>query len=240
MKILVVPFKILTTLLKLLVIYTPGAVGEKLRYAYYKRRLKFIGSGVRISPGVNIDSPELVSIGDNSHIDNGVIIQAALFDDRGREVHELRNKAYKGRPGEVFIGRNVHIGAGCIVAGNYGGVFISDDCGLSSGVKIYALTSHYRSRNDPSNINICFGSRIPPKNQCVFYGAIQLDRNVGVALNAVVLPGAHISENSFIGIGVIVEPKSKIPVNSAINAKINYQFSKRFELNDSSKNGVAT
>ena len=54
-----------------------GGVGIKLRYYYYKRRLKYLGRNVIIYTGVFISQPENISIGDGTHIDKNCILVAS-------------------------------------------------------------------------------------------------------------------------------------------------------------------
>ena len=54
----------------------PGQLGLFLRRRYWANRLRSLGENVRIDPGVYIQNPKFVSIGDNTWIDRGVIILA--------------------------------------------------------------------------------------------------------------------------------------------------------------------
>ncbi len=60
----------------LLITYAPGILGHRLRYRYYKRKLKYLGKGAVIDFGVYIIKPHLISIGDNTHIDRWVTLAA--------------------------------------------------------------------------------------------------------------------------------------------------------------------
>ena len=105
-----------------------------MRYFYYKRRLKFLGRNVKIDTGVYFQNPRFISISENCWIDKNVVILAGL-DNSSREKILKRNNKYPGLPGEVFIGKNVHIGIGSIISGISSGVYISDDCGFSANCK---------------------------------------------------------------------------------------------------------
>jgi acetyltransferase-like isoleucine patch superfamily enzyme len=56
--------------------FLPGAIGFKLRYRFWKNRLKFLGKNVKIDVGVYFQNPQFISIDDNCWIDRNVIILA--------------------------------------------------------------------------------------------------------------------------------------------------------------------
>ena len=39
----------------------------------------------------------------------------------------MKNEYYEGEPGVVHIGKNIHVGIGCIISGISAGVYIADD-----------------------------------------------------------------------------------------------------------------
>ena len=57
-----------------LVTYWPGSLGFRMRYFYYKRRLKFLGRNVKIDTGVYFQNPQFISISENCWIDKNVVI----------------------------------------------------------------------------------------------------------------------------------------------------------------------
>jgi acetyltransferase-like isoleucine patch superfamily enzyme len=190
--------------LRLMVIsQLPGPIGYALRYRYWKTRLKHLGNGVIIEPGVYFQNPKHISIGDCCWIDRGVIVLAGI-DTSSREKIELKNEDFKGEPGDVHIGRYVHVAPFCIISGISGGVYISDYCSLSANSKIYALSHHYRSGKNPKNSRIHFSPMVPDEEQCLIQGAIQIGENTGVALNSVILPGVFLPENCFVAMNSVV------------------------------------
>jgi len=84
------------------------------------KELKFIGKNVIIGKTVRIIRPELVSIDDNTIIDD--------FTDIS---------------GEVSIGKYVHIGHSCSLQGSGSRIIIKDFAGISAGSRIYASSSDY-------------------------------------------------------------------------------------------------
>jgi acetyltransferase-like isoleucine patch superfamily enzyme len=205
---------ILSAIREMIICYLPGAIGCDLRYRCWKNKLGAIGKNVRIDVGVYFQNPEYIEIGDNCWIDRNVIIMAGM-DNSDREKLIRENSLYPGKPGVVHIGNNVHIGVGCIVSGISAGVFISENCGIAAGSKIYAFTSHFRSVKDPSNRNFNFAILAPQENQCMIEGPVFLGKNTGVAVNCVVLPGVAIREDCSIKINSVLM-SGEFPENSRI------------------------
>lgn len=206
--------------------YLPGVTGAKLRYKYWKKRLKFLGKNVKIDVGVYFQNPQFISIDDNCWIDRNVVILAGL-DNSNREKIIRENDKYPGLSGEVFIGRNVHVSVGCILSGISSGVYISNDCGFSANCKVYAFTSHYRSEKDAPDKNYCFGPMVEHSRQCIVEGPIFLGENVGIALDAIILPGVSIERDSFVAINSVV--MSSFQENSLIAGSPARRVNARFK-----------
>lgn len=195
--------KVLSSIWLMFITYFPGPMGFGLRHRFWRRRLKYLGQHAKIDTGVSFQNPNSISIDDNSWIDKNVIILAGL-DQSKRERVFIRNKEYKGEPGVVHIGKNVHIAPCCVISGISAGVYISDNCNVAAHSKIYALSHHYRSQKDPKDMTFCFGPQVSEDQQCMIEGPVYLGRNTGVALNVVILPGVSIPENCFIRINSVV------------------------------------
>jgi acetyltransferase-like isoleucine patch superfamily enzyme len=181
----------------------PGPLGFRVRRQYWKRRLKHLGEGAVIDCGVYFQGPEFVSIGENTWIDRHVSILAGR-DHSSRTKKELKVESLIG-PGEVYVGNNVHIGSFSLISAIEGGIYIGNDCTFSSGVKAYAFSHHFRFDDDPSDRSCSFGSMVGNERQSMIFGPISLEENVGVALNAVILPGVWIGRDSFVAIGAVVK-----------------------------------
>lgn len=181
----------------------PGGLGITLRYWYMKRKLKFLGKNVIIDTGVYFQNPELISIGDSCWIDKNSIILAGL-DQSSREKIILKNNHYPGAPGEVFVGKNVHVGAASIISGISAGVYISDECCFSAHCKVFSFSHHYRSKSEPANKKFHFGSMVAHDRQCLIESPVYLGPNTGVALNSIILPGVSIGQDSFVSVNSVV------------------------------------
>lgn len=212
----------------MVVTHLPGRKGRRLRYNYWKKRLKFLGHDVRLDTGIYFQEPAFIEIDDNCWIDRNVTIMAGPHDS-ARERVTLRNPEYPGAPGVVHIGKSVHIGTGCILSGISAGIYISDDCGLASDTKLYAFSHHYRSRKSPADQTFHFGPRAAHERQCLLEGPIFLGKNTGVAVNSILLPGASIPENCFISVASVVSRQSFKP-NTVISGNPAKAIGPRFAV----------
>lgn len=210
--------------MQLIILYLPGSSGYALRYRYWQRRLRFLGTNVRIEPGVHFQNPNYISIGDDCWIDRNVIIIGGINSSK-REKKYLKNERFCHAKGEVFIGKSVHIAPGVIISG-IGGISIGDYCGISSGSKLYSLSHHYRSFQTPAREDIFYSPMVSHENQAMIEGPIFIGMNVGLALNAIVLPGSIIEDRSFVALNSVV--KSSFPSNSFISGNPAQRLKTRF------------
>lgn len=189
--------------IELLITWIPGGIGRRLRYTHFKRRLKYLGNGVVIDVGVRIINPQHVSIGDNTWIDNYVIILAgAPIGDR--RVYRRPNPAFQYEEGQVVIGKNCHIANFCILQG-HGGISIGDNSGVASGSLLYSMSHHYKDPLDPANGTIFkFSPLAPHCEQSLILSPIVMADNTALGLHSIVLPGTTIHEGSWVGVNSVV------------------------------------
>jgi len=204
--------------------YLPGTAGVVLRYRYWRKRLRYLGKNVKIDVGVYFQNPEYISIGDNSWIDRGVIILAGP-DKSKRERRYIPNPHFRLEKGEVYIGRYVHIAQYVSISG-IGGVYISDECGIAAGSKIYSFTHHYRSDKEPDRLDIIFSPQVTHERQFMIEGPIYLGNNVGVAMDSIILPGVSIGSNSFVAMKSVV--KDSFGENSLVAGNPAQKVKERF------------
>ena len=190
LKIFKIPFLVLRDIGKLFVIYMPGGFGTKLRYFYYKNKLKSCGKNVIIDMGVHIDGTELISIGDNVYIDKYCIISTGkkLIGD----IKRKKNHDFSGEEGEIIIGNNIHIAQFCIIMG-YGGVEMGNNSVMSSGTKIYSLTNTAYDLSDKAKVI----SLMPYKQAPFLCSPVVIKKNVWLGLNTITMPSVIIGNNSF-------------------------------------------
>lgn len=168
----------------------PGSFGIGLRYFYYRSKFKKCGKNLIIGAGVYIDGANLISVGDNVHIDRYCIISTGKnFVGKVKYKFDTSNRIEQG---EINIGDNIHIAQFCILMG-YGGIKIESNCVLSSGTKIYSLTNTaYNPDNKKEVISLM------PYSQAHFIAApVLLGKNVWLGLNVIVMPDTSIGDNSF-------------------------------------------
>ena len=189
-KILTYPVKIFRDFSLLFIIYMPGSFGYKLRYLYYKTRFKKMGKNVLIDTGVSISGANLISIGNNVHIDKNCIISTGNIL-QGR-LYRKPNTEFSKKEGEIVIGDNIHICPNCMIIG-YGGLYIGDNSTLSAGSKLYSLTNIAYNPVDRWEII----SRMPYEQAQFLIGPIILKSNVWLGLNCIIMPNVEIKKNSF-------------------------------------------
>ena len=130
---------------------------------------KFLGENVKVSDQASIYNPELISIGDNSRIDDFCVIS-----------------------GKVEIGKYVHITPMCLVAGGEPGVYLSDFWRLAYGVKIFSQSDDYSGETMVNSlVDTHFKSETLSK--------VTLLKHVVLGANSVVLPGVTIAEGCSAG-----------------------------------------
>jgi len=213
---------------QMIITYLPGSLGYKLRYMFWKKRLGLLGINVVIEPGAHFHNPQYIEIDDNCWIDRDVIIMAGP-DNSTREKVVRQNNSYPGKPGTVFIGKDVHVAPFCIISGISAGVYVSDGCGFSSGCKVYSFSNHFRSAKAPWDKSIHFGPRVPDNQQCIVEGPVFIGGNTGIALNCILLPGVSIPNDCFVAINSVVVG-GKFEENSIISGNPATATGKRFHV----------
>lgn len=222
-KLLKAPISVFRDLVLFFITYMPGGTGNRMRYWYYRHKFKRCGENVIIDMGVTISGAELISIGDNVHIDKFCII--ATGKNIVGKVTEKPNKYFSGHRGELIIGSNVHIVQFCILMG-YGGIEIGDNCVLSSGCKIYSLTNTAYDLDNPSEII----SIMPYSNAPFLVSPVVLRRNVWLGLNTVTMPSSTILEDSFSTSNTIVN--GVFAANSYLEGQPARRIRQRFRKED--------
>lgn len=107
--------------------------------------------------------------------------------------------------GNVIIGRDVYIGPGAAIRGDWGGIVIEDGCNVQENCTIHmfpGITVYLRE-----------GAHIG--HGAIIHGA-QIGRNVLVGMNAVVMDEVEIGEGSIIGALCFIKAGEKIPPRSLV------------------------
>ncbi len=107
--------------------------------------------------------------------------------------------------GNVVIGRNVYIGPGAAIRGDWGGIEIADGCNVQENCTIHMFPGVTVRLEEAAHIG----------HGAIIHGA-HIGANTMVGMNAVVMDDAHIGEGSIIGALTFIKAKSKIPPRSLV------------------------
>jgi acetyltransferase-like isoleucine patch superfamily enzyme len=125
-----------------------------------KLNIYFLGKNVLISDRAALHNVDLLSIGDNSRVDDFVSIS-----------------------GKVSIGRNVHIAIGCNIAGGSKGISIGNFSGLAYGVQVFTRIDDY------SGLTLS-NPTIPDQFKKTYEREINIKAHCKIATYSIVLPGS--------------------------------------------------
>lgn len=134
-------------------------------------KFKSVGNNVLISDKAIFYSPEHISIGDNSRIDDWVILSA-------------------GEAG-IQIGRYVHVACGVTIIGK-GKVTLSDYSAISGKSSVY-------SSSDPYDGSLMTNPTIPEPFRQTYHKDVFLGKHVVVGANSVILPGTYLADGCAAG-----------------------------------------
>jgi len=158
---------------------------------------------VRIDIGVCFQNPKFIEIDDYSWIDRNVIVLAGNPRQK-RVTFYKKNPAYKGKEGEVYIGKNTHIAPNCVLSG-IGGLYIGNNCGIASNSSVYSFSHHYRNLSNTEDLGqYSFTPLARLDQQAMISGPIVIQDFCAVGLNSVLLPGSLLMKGTWIGSGLIV------------------------------------
>lgn len=190
-------------LYEMMVRHLPGPSGDALRLKYWKKRLKFMGTGVRIGTGVRVVNPSYVSLDDHCWVDHDVLIMAGP-PGRDRICREKENRDFKLEKGEVYIGKNTHVAPGVILSG-FGGIYIGRNSGIASYSMIYSFSHHYRNLTDPEDSRqYSFTPMARDDRQAMILGPIYIGDYCAVGLNCVLLPGTSLLKGTWAASGSVL------------------------------------
>lgn len=177
-----------------------GRFGRWIRYIYYKRRFGECGSNVVIEPGVFLQSPRHMILGDNIWIDRYAVLIASPFVPGKRKYVSKPNLNFVGKVGELTICDGVHIAPFTLIQA-HGGLHIGQRVTVAAGAKIYTLSHHYRNLSDTQDTKrYAFSSMAPADDQFLIVSSVVLGNDSAVGLNAVVLPGTTIKNGGWLGV----------------------------------------
>jgi len=107
--------------------------------------------------------------------------------------------------GNVVIGKNVYIGPGCALRGDWGGIDIADGCNVQENCTIHMFPGVTVRLEEAAHIG----------HGAIIHGA-HIGCNVMVGMNAVVMDDVEIGDESIIGALSFVPAKTIIPARSIV------------------------
>lgn len=130
---------------------------------------KYIGYNVKISDKAAIYNPNLISIEDNSRVDDFCLLS-----------------------GNIKIGKNVHVAAYCNLAGGELGIEMDDFSGLAYGCHVFTQSDDYSggTMTNPT---------VPKKYKKETYKKIHIGKHVIVGTKSIILPGVNVAEGCSVG-----------------------------------------
>lgn len=107
--------------------------------------------------------------------------------------------------GNVIIGKDVYIGPGAAIRGDWGGIVIEDGCNVQENCTIHMFPG--------VTVRLKEGAHIG--HGAIIHGAV-IGRNVLVGMNSVIMDDCEIGDESIIGALCFVKAKSIIPPRSLV------------------------
>lgn len=176
---------------------TPSLLGVVLRTVLYKFIFKSVGRGVYFGRNITIRHPHKISIGANTIIDDGCVLDAKGGDEGyieiGSNVTMARNTVLGCKGGHITIGANANIGISSVIHSEKS-VEIGKDVLISSFCYIIGGGKHEFERTD---VPIIAQGIIPPVG-------VKLEDNVWLGANVMVNDGVTIQSGSVVGTSSLV------------------------------------
>lgn len=161
----------------------------------HRLRLGSLGRGCVIEPGVSLQYPGRIHLGDDVRIGRHATLRANTDADPGIRLGDgvsvQDGVVLNANRGRVVLGARSWLGPFCLVYGN-GGVSIGADV-LIAGHSSINSVSHRAERCD-----------VPINDQGILSAPVVIEDDVWIGLNAVVLQGVTIGRGSIVGAGAVV------------------------------------
>ncbi len=107
--------------------------------------------------------------------------------------------------GNVIIGKNVYVGPGAVIRGDWGGIIIKDGCNVQENCTIHMFPG----------IEVVLEENAHIGHGAIIHGA-HIGYNCLVGMNAVLMDHVEIGQNSIIGALTFIKTGSKIPPRSLV------------------------
>jgi phenylacetic acid degradation protein len=107
--------------------------------------------------------------------------------------------------GNVIIGRDVYVGPGAAIRGDWGGIVIEDGCNVQENCTVHMFPG----------ITVVLERGAHVGHGAVVHGA-RIGANALVGMNAVVMDDAHVGEGSIVGALCFVPTGMQVPPRSVV------------------------
>ncbi len=107
--------------------------------------------------------------------------------------------------GNVIIGKDVYVGPGAAIRGDWGGIVIEDGCNVQENCTIHMFPGITITLREGAHIG----------HGAIVHGA-HVGRNVLVGMNSVLMDEAEIGDGSIIGAMTFIPAKTIIPARSLV------------------------
>ena len=107
--------------------------------------------------------------------------------------------------GNVVIGKNVYVGPGAAIRGDWGRIIIEDGCNVQENCTIHMFPGVTVILREGAHIG----------HGAIIHGAT-IGKNCLVGMNAVIMDNAHIGDGSIIGALTFIKAEENIPARSMV------------------------
>lgn len=159
-----------------------GPLGTRARRIWYRRRLGGCGSNLTIDPGVILQNPQNIFLGDNVWIDINCLLTASPLRCEPPEAEGVAR-------GQIRLGSDVHLGAGVLIQG-HGGFTAGDEFAAAPGVKIFTKSNHHKESRAGKVTT-------PDRRENDYVTPIRIGKNVWIGLNCIMV-GQTIGDDVFV------------------------------------------
>ncbi len=107
--------------------------------------------------------------------------------------------------GNVIIGKNVYIGPGAAIRGDWGGIVIEDGCNVQENCTVHMFPGITLTLREGAHIG----------HGAIIHGAT-IGKNVLVGMNSVIMDDVEIGDECIIGAMTFIPANTKIPARSLV------------------------
>ncbi|MBN2055918.1 acyltransferase [bacterium] len=176
--------------------WLPGAPGYLLRKVFYPKLFKRCGRNVVFGRNVTIRHPRKITIGDNTVIDDYVVLDAKGDNNRGIELGDnviiARNTVLSCKGGDISIGDNTNISLNCMIHSE-SSVRLGSNILIAAYCYIIGGGEHSFERTD-----------IPIIQQGSESKGIVLEDNLWLGAGVYVLDGSYIERDTVVAACAVV------------------------------------